>query len=139
MEKQECKIPDEPESNCESDCEKAKDMVVVENKYAITFEKEYKEKCGPKMRILQAPTPAEKPDSELDDCERLKKNIDFQDLLKAKLKANAKDVCKCKNEPVDPVKECHTCKDVEEEYMKLQNEISDLSEKQYTGEMDEKT
>jgi len=91
------------------------------------------------MRILQAPTPAEKPDSELDECESIKKNIDFQGILKSIVEANVKDVCKCEKEPVKPVKECHTCKDVEEDYMKLQNEMSTLSEKQYTGEMDEKT
>jgi len=33
LKKQECKIPEEPESNCESDCKKAKNLVVNVDNY----------------------------------------------------------------------------------------------------------
>jgi len=113
LKKQKCDIPDEPESNCEVDCQKSKDMLANQTNAVKIRENNYKNKCEDKSRRLQAPTPDKKPDPTDDECAEMKDELPKQKVLLLFVEANSKKVCECgepdKPEPIKPVKP-PTCK-----------------------------
>jgi len=111
LKKQNCDIPDEPESSCKVDCQKSKDMLANQTDAVKVQEEGYKTKCEDKSRKLQAPTPDKKPDPTDDECTKMKNELPMQKVLLAYVEANSKKVCKC-NEPVKPKPKPPTCKEL---------------------------